>query len=138
MTGLDHVRGQMADIVRPNVGQFGLRWIAELDLSDRRGYRVRRFVSLDFHGRPVAPRIGHGVAPITVSVAFDELRSTASANSIECTACRVIDFQHVHPIDLFSRDVVGSGALGNLDDRRVTMNLGANGVVIVFANKQQR
>ena len=38
MSGLDHVRRQLADIVTSDFGQFGLRWVAELDLSDRRGY----------------------------------------------------------------------------------------------------
>jgi NADH:ubiquinone oxidoreductase subunit D len=36
MSRLDHVRRQLADSVRSNFGQLGLRWIAELDLSDRR------------------------------------------------------------------------------------------------------
>ena len=64
--------------------------------------------------------------PIAIGVAFDELRPAASANPIERTACSLVDFQHVHPVDLFGRDVVGRGALGNLDDRRVTVNFRAD------------
>ena len=44
MSGLNHVRRQVADIVGSDFGQFGLRWVAELDLSDRRAHAVQKYL----------------------------------------------------------------------------------------------
>src|ERR1035437_4350866 len=138
MSGLNHVSRQVADTVRSDFGQFGLRWVAELDLSDRSGYRIPRRVGLHFHSRSVRPRVGHGMAAPAVSLALDKLRATTIVDSIKCTACRFENLLHVHPIDLFGRDVVGGGALENLDDRRMAVNFRADSVVIIFADEQQR
>ena len=113
VSGLNHVRRQVAYIVGPDFGQFRLRWVAELDLSDRRGYRIPRLVGLHFHGRSVRPWIGHGMTAPAISLALNELRATTIMDSIKCTACRFENLLHVHPVDLFGRDVVGGGALEN-------------------------
>ena len=56
------------------------------------------------------------------------------------SACvrRVIDLEHVHAVDLFGRNVVGGDALVDFGHGGMAMNLGADGVVVVLADEQDR
>ena len=83
MLAVDQVVGEQLDVVRTDLRQFGRRRIPEFELPDRRGDRIPALIGLEFDRRPIGAGIGHGMAAITIGLAFDELRAAAAPDAIQ-------------------------------------------------------
>ena len=138
MLAVDQMIGEQLDIVRSDRRQFVGGGVADFEFPRSDGQRIVDLEGLQLDGRPGRSGIGHRVAAIAVGLALDELRSAAAANAIERLLGRGMDLEYVHAIDLFRRDIVGGNALEHLWHRRMTVNLGADRIVVVFADEQDR
>ncbi len=138
VAGLQHMRGEARDVVRSRRGQLCLGRVTIFDFADCRGNGIPGFMRLDLDGRSIGPRVGHRMPAVSVRLAFDELRAAAAADVLESATRRFAHLHHVHPIDLFGGNVVGSGALVDLRHGRMPVDFGADRIVIVFAHKEYR
>jgi len=137
MTGIHHVRHKLSHVVRAGRGEFGLGRIAEFDFADCCGNRIPGFVSFDLDGGSVGTRVRHRMAPVTVRFTFEKLRTTTRVDAFDGAPRRFVDFKHVCPVDPLRGDVIGCGALVDLNDCRMPVYLRANRIWLFSQTKSK-
>ena len=73
-----------------------------------------------------------------VGAALDERRPLAAAHASDCCGGQLAQFEHVAVVDLVHRHAVGRHALAQPVGRPTPSERRVDGVVIIFADKQDR